>query len=362
MYKKLLFILILIISVFCSCGAEAPEIPEQPANDEKIAEEIVPEETPKEPEIEFFTETVDYIPEYKRAHKPGLTEENEPLLEELEGIVFMEYTKCLSQKQKDIIITLWQKEKWNELQNYESKSGCDAMVSFAAKNGGIISAIYNEEKTIVQIKWGEHEEFRKYYEAPKEVFDDLFAFGEKLLESMEYTNKWPETKEELLPEYEKYIKKDRFALNLTENYSEDDYFTENVTELMFRFAYRLAQDAGTVSEDIYYPDYPVEMVEELISTYFLWDIEDIENNVKKYQRQEDFYRFDGEYGSAAIAPVLTKTEREDNILKLYLDLYCYKDENMNTYCIEQSSIVTIRFAEDGTWKYIGNKIYFYRYF
>lgn len=366
MFKKLIAVLAALICL-CSCGkTEVEKVPEEPVT-QKVEEAGVkdsPEiQKTEEPPEEFvpITETVDYIPDYQRKHKSGLTEKDEPDLAEIDGIITMT-AKCLSEKQKAVIIPLFQKENWTEISGYNGEEKCVSMVSFGTENGGIISAIYNEDKTLIQIKWGEHEEFRKFYHAPKEVFDDLWALYEKMEFSMEITNEYPETSPELLPDYDKYIKGDRFALNLSENYSEEEYFTDNNPEMMFDFAYELAKDAGLVGEDTYYPDYPKELVEKLISTYFLWDEEDIHNNVGKYQLQDDFYHFEGGYGSAAISPVLTKTEQNGDTVKLYLDIYCYTDENMDMYTLEQSSILTLKLSADGTWKYTANKIYFYRYF
>ncbi len=334
-----------------SFGSEEAEISETEPENKEVLEE-------NEPEI--ITEIVDYIPECVRIHASGLTEKDEPKPEDIIGIGTVEIKK-LSGKQKEIIIPLLQEESWIERDFYEG-NGREASVAFLAENGGLILIIYDEDKTAIVKKWGENEEFRKYYEAPKEVFEDISAFYEKLYESMELTNKWPLTSEELMPEYEKYIKRSRFALNLDENYSKDNYFVDNNAEHMFNFAYELAEDAGIVGEDTYYPDYPAELVEKLISTYFLWDEETVKNHVKRNQPQEGFYRFDGEYGSAAIAPVLTKTEKTENGIDFYLDIYCYEEETMDRYWIEQSSILSIEFSEDGTWKYVSNKIYFYRYF
>ncbi len=375
MFKKL-FAILLALLMLCSCVGEEPSeplLPEEPQisetepeipekeKKEDIEENIAPEaETTEEYKYEIKTETVDYIPEAERIHASGLTEKDEPKPEDIKGIGIAEMKK-LSEKQKEIIISLLQKENWKERYIYEG-SGREASVALLAENGGLILAICDEGKTVITVKWGENEEFRKYYDAPKEVFEDLFAFHEKLYQSMELTNQWPLTSEELMPEYEKYIKGERFALNLDENYSENNYFNDNNAEMMFNFAYRLAKDAGIVGEDIYYPDYPAELVEKLISTYFLWDGEFIENHLKRNQRCEGFYRFNGEYGSAAISPVLTKTEKTDDGMNFYLDIYCYEEESMDRYWIEQSSVLTIRFSDEGTWKYIANKIYFYRYF
>ena len=375
MFKKLLAILMALL-MLCSCAAEEqeePVVPEEPEiletepeiQKEELKEEIEGNKTPEEEkaeeyEFEIITETVDYVPRYERIHQPGLTEKDEPKLQDIKGIGTTEIKK-LSEKQKEIIIPLMQREKWEKRESFEG-NGKEKVVSLVAENGGVILSIYNEDKTVIAVKWGENEEFRKYYDAPKEVFEDISAFYEKLYESMELTNEWPLTSEELMPEYEKFIKGGRFALNLEENYSEDNYFYDNNAEWMFNFAYRLAQDANIVGEDTYYPDYPAELVEKLISTYFLWDRETIKNHIKRNQPQEGFYRFDGEYGSAAIAPVLTKVEETENGLDFYLDIYCYEEETMDRYWIEQSSILGIEFSEDGTWKYVSNKIYFYRYF
>ena len=378
MFKKL-FAILLVLLMLCSCTVEEPSEPVVPEEPEVLEEEqenvTVPEEEPEENieenevsetetteeyEFEIITETVDYVPRYERIHQPGLTEKDEPQLQDIKGIGTVEIKK-LSEKQKEIIVPLTQREKWEERESFEGNGKEDA-VSLVTENGGVILSIYNEDKTVIAVKWGENEEFRKYYDAPKEVFEDISAFYEKLYESMELTNKWPETSEELMPEYEKFIKGGRFALNLEENYSKENYFYDNNAEWMFNFAYRLAQDAGIVGEDTYYPNYPAELVEKLISTYFLWDGENIKNHVKRNQPQEGFYRFDGEYGSAAIAPVLTKTEETENGMNFYLDIYCYEEETMDRYWIEQSSVLSIEFSEDGTWKYVSNKIYFYRYF
>ena len=378
MFKKLFAVLIALL-MLCSCAVEehsepiAPEEPEisetepeaeefpEEEQEENIEENEAPEiETTEEYEFEIITETVDYVPGCERIHQPGLTEKDEPQLQDIKGIGTAEIKK-LSEKQKEVIIPLMQREKWEERESFEG-NGKEAVVSLLWKNGGVILSIYNEDKTVIVVKWGESEEFRKYYDAPKEVFEDISAFYEKLYESMELTNEWPNTSEELMPEYEKYIKGGRFALNLDENYSKENYFCDNNAELMFNFAYRLAQDANIVGEDTYYPYYPSELVEKLISTYFLWDKENIKNHVKRNQPQEGFYRFDGEYGSAAIAPVLTKVEETENGLDFYLDIYCYEEKTMDRYWIEQSSILSIEFSEDGTWKYVSNKIYFYRYF
>lgn len=364
---RTLFTILLALLMLCSCVQEEPSEPIVPEEPEQITEpeqndEQEPENVkiPEESAPEIITEIIDYIPECVRIHAPGLTEKDEPKPEDIIGIGTVEIKK-LSGKQKEIIIPLLQEESWKEREVYEG-NGREASVALFAENGGLILIICDGDKTVIAEKWGENEEFRKYYDAPKEVFEDIFAFYEKLYESMELTNEWPLTSEELMPEYEKYIKGGRFALNLNENYSEDNYFSDNNAEWMFNFAYKLAEDAGIVGEDTYYPDYPAELVEKLISTYFLWNGETVKNHVKRNQLQEGFYRFDGEYGSAAIAPVLTKTERTENGMDFYLDIYCYEEETMDRYWIEQSSILSIEFSEEGTWKYVSNKIYFYRYF
>ena len=350
MFKRF-FAILLALMMLCSCVAEEPEKPVVPEEPEISGESEIPEES--EPEI--ITENVDDITEAERIHTPGLTEKDEPDPEDIKGIGMAEM-KRISEKQKEIIISVLQKENWKERDIYEG-NGKETSVSLLAENGGLILVICDEDKTVIAEKWGEHEEFRKYYEAPKEVFEDLFIFYEKLLKSMEITDTYPETPEKYSEYFDKYIAGTSYVLRW--DFDEENYIDGINAYHLLSMAYMKYNGKDIYddpeSEDLFYPE---EFVIDYIQKYFLWDKEDIRRNVmeNEFDDETGLYYFPGGYGGGYFPPVITEVRQNGNFLEIDLERYGAKDPATEDYFyLMNFETITIRLDDDGTWKYLSKK-------
>lgn len=362
MFKKL-FTILLVLLMLCACNVEepaepvVPTVPEEPETRGEIIKipEAKNEEVTEEGEPEIITETVNDIPEAERIHAPGLTEKDEPKPEDIKGIGIAEM-KQLSEKQKELIISLLQKENWKERNAYEG-SGKEALVSLLAENGGLILIICDDDETVIVEKWGENEEFRKYYDAPKEVFKDLFTFNEKLLKSMEIMDTYPETPEEYSECFDKYIA--YMTLPLRYDFDEENYIDDvNAYHLLssayFKYTGNDIYD-DPESDDLLYPE---EFVLDYIQKYFLWNIEDIRRNVRESEFDEEtgLYYFPGGYGGGYFPPVVSEVRQNGNFLEIDLERYGAKDPATEEYFyLMNFETITIRLDDDGTWKYLSKK-------
>ena len=80
----------------------------------------------------------------------------------------------------------------------------------------------------------------------------------------------------------------------------------------------------------------------------VWDIE--------FDEETGLYYFPGGYGGGYFPPVITEVRQNGNILEIDLEQYGAKDPATEEYFyLMNFETITIRFDDDGTWKYLSKK-------
>ncbi|MBQ7874220.1 MAG: hypothetical protein IJ306_03540 [Oscillospiraceae bacterium] len=353
MFKKLsaMILAVMMAVLLCACESEIPPEKENPVSgQENISpqekEQVNPSEASKAESSE-------------QEEEPAETEV--PTADMIERIYLEMGEKSLadlSERQKEIIKKLLQPENWVEAENFESVNLSGETIFESC--GGFIRIGFSEGKSVVTLEPGGKQ--RVFY-APEKVASDIGLFRQKYELSQKVFETMPEPSSELKEYDEKYLCGGYFATAVGQEYDEENYFKDNILEMMFRHVFELSQKAGIVGEDVYDPYYPKKLVEELISHCYLWNEEDIRNNAGDFPEDENgTYHFAGEYGGAYPMLMLADMRENGDETELYVDLYSSADENINGYHLLQSSVLTIRSNGDGTWKYLSIMIYFYRFY
>lgn len=197
----------------------------------------------------------------------------------------------------------------------------------------------------------------KILEKTEEPFPEEFSalIDQKTEEAKIAYKSWDEV-EKNFPEYDAMLS--YFGSGLSENYDEENYVFPGRLVMLFDHAYENEKAAGRIEKDEWYPDYPAEFVEELLGKYYLFSAEEIKALSGKYgyDAENDTYNMEGGYGGAYPIPRVTAVIDNGETIDLYVDLHSAVDD----YHLEQSSVLTIKPRDDGSWKYISNRIYFVR--
>ncbi len=364
--KKFLLAVLMIFAVIAlaSCSGEAPQeilTEDFPEKQEEIfrkaenyAEETLPEK--QKPEKKDPPEEIISEPQEEAENRPESSEEDEPIAKDIIGIdTDVSDNEPVSSKQLEYILGFLEEEKWEKADGIENGKTEFSGTIFHCSNGGFIAVnFYDEEKAFILKKWGEGQKYRAYYFAPKEAAEFAELFRIKTEESAKSYDRWEDVSK-FYPEYDDRLS--YFGSGLNESYGGDDYISETpYLCMLFDHAYRLEKSFGRMENDEYYPIYPAEFVEELLGKYYLFSAEEIRGMAGKYgyDPENETYNMEGGYGGAYPIPRVTEVRENEELLELYVDLHSAVDD----YHIERSSILTVRPNPDGSWQYLGNKIYF----
>ena len=368
MLKKVIIIIITLL-MFCSCGAyeETPEDiheeilfeePKEEKQEEPEIKEEIPENEPAE-EVEN--------PENKPEEETENQEKTEPILEDFSGMKMVKGEETsekdfavLGDGEKAFLYKLLQPENWTEYpKDRESlgELGTPTQILTSEGKGTLYIGLEGDE-TVIMFKWGKGQKYTKKYLAPKEVAYDAEIFREKLLLSKERFESVPETPEEYVEYFDKYIGMASYSLRY--DFNEEEYIDGVNAYHLLAFAY-IKYTGKDIYEDPESDDllYPEEFVLEYIQKYFLWDVDDIRRNVREneFDRETGLYYFPGGYGGGYFPPTITDVRQNGKILEIDVAQYGDADYDCD-YRLENFYTVTIRLDDDGTWKYLSRKTYY----
>ena len=100
---------------------------------------------------------------------------------------------------------------------------------------------------------------------------------------------------------------------------------------------------------------------DYIQKYFLWDEETIRKNAKEggYDSENKTYNLYFGGGGGYYSPVILDVRRDGNIIEIDIEQYSAMNEtNGKDFKITRFNTLTIRLDDDGTWKYLRNKVYY----
>ena len=328
---------------------------EQPEHKEESKSESETEPQPENPPSE------EKIPE----ETEELTEKDEPSVSDFTYIVVSEEENLpISEEQKELISELLQTEKWTDLpEDWQGKGGLLSPSNIFGSNGkGTLYVSPDEENTLVMLKWGKGQKYKKYYYAPKEVAYDIEKFREKIVLSKEIFENQLFTSDEFSDYQKKYLNNFTSSLPLWKTFDEENYFDGIYSYFLFSSAF-YANNGYYPEEDPEGEDfiYPEEFVVDHIQKYFLWDSETIRKNAKEGEFDEEnntYYFFFGG-GGGYYPPVVSDVRQNGNIIEMDIEQYSATDEiHGKDFKITRFNTLTIRLDDDGTWKYLSNKVYY----
>ncbi|MBQ6877791.1 MAG: hypothetical protein IJO22_05260 [Oscillospiraceae bacterium] len=366
--KKLICLALIFTMLLCGCSRWSVEIvdPTKPIeNDsELVVSEDETEETEKTEEKEETETEEPGISESEGTKE--LTENDEPSVSDFTYIFDAEKDENLplSEKQNELIEELLQTEKWTDLpENWQGKGGILSPSNiFGSEGKGTLYVSPDGDNTLIMLKWGENQKYQKYYYAPKEVAYDIEVFHEKIVFSKEIFENPPFTSEEFAEYQKKYLDGFFWSLPVWRSFDEENYFDDIYTYHLLSSAYYSYNgtylDDDPESEDNIYPE---EFVVDYIQKYFLWDEETIRKNAKEggYDSESKTYNLYFGGGGGYYSPVISDVRQNGNVLEIDIEQYSAMDETYGTdFVLSRFNTLTIRLDDDGTWKYLGNKIYY----
>lgn len=355
-FFALIFVMVLVLS---SCEGKAEQEIEE-TKEPKIVfekpqdfkENFLPQKTkPKKESVSSADEETENG--FKDKAEKVCRKNEEPMSEDIIGIDTENSSgEPISKKQLEYIIDFLEPEKWEKAKDYEPDAKCIAGTVFNTSNGGFIAANFYGNKTLILKKWGENQQHREYYFAPAKAAEFAWLFREKAEESAAVYDRWEDVSK-LYPEYDEKLS--YFGSGLNENYDAENYISEPNLCMLFNHACHLEKNLGILEKDEFFPYYPAKFVEELLKKYYLFDTKQIREMAgKRFDAENGIYDLYSEYGGAYPIPRVTAAENKGETLELYVDLH----NSAENYYIERSCVLTVRLNEDGSWKYLSNKIYF----
>ncbi len=365
--KKLICLVLIFTLMLTACSKWEIEIvdPTKPVEGES---ELIAPENEKEEKPENIPEEKpeDFSEEEIPAETEELTENDEPSVSDLAYIsVSMDERLPLSEKQKELIEELLQTESWTDVpEDWEGKETemFPPYNIFESDGRGTLYVGPEGENTLIMLKWGENQKYKKYYFAPEEVAYDIEIFREKIVFSKEISEEQIFTPEEFAEYQKKYLNGFSNSVPLWKTFDEENYFDGIYSYFLFSSAF-YAYNGYDPEEDIEGADYvyPEEFVVDYIRKYFLWDAETIRKNAKENEFDEEyntyFFFFGG--GGGYYPPVISDVRQDGNTIEIDIEQYSAMDEtNGKDFKITRFNTLTIRIDDDGTWKYLRNKVYY----
>ena len=375
--KKIICFMFVFTMLFCGCSRWSVEIvdPTKPA--ENDSELVISEDEAEEQaenissDISAEEEKPESEPDYEQGSSESeetkeLTENDEPSVSDLTYIFDADKDENLplSEKQNELIKELLQTEKWSDLpENWQGKGGLLSPSNiFGSEGKGTLYVSPDDDNTLIIVKWGKNQQYQKYYYAPKEVAYDIEVFREKIVFSKATFENQLFTSEEFAEYQKKYLDGFFWSLPVWRSFDEENYFDDIYTYHLLSSAY-YSYNGTYLSEDPESEDniYSEEFVVDYIQKYFLWDEETIRKNAKEggYDSENKTYNLYFGGGGGYYSPVISDVRRDGNIIEIDIEQYSAMNEtNGKDFKITRFNTLTIRLDDDGTWKYLRNKVYY----